>query len=126
MHSPVNKTTKSFSHIRLEQEYKTIKAMIEIFCRAKHDSGTLLCSDCYELLNYAKRRLLHCPFQQNKPTCGNCLVHCYKPDMKSKVIEVMRYSGPRMIYHHPLMALRHMFDSRRSPEKLLKKSDVKK
>ena len=126
MHSPTKMANRDFSHIRLEREYKTIKAMIKIYCRAKHESGAVLCTECNQLLNYARKRLLHCPFQQNKPTCGNCLVHCYRFDMRSKVIEVMRFSGPRMIYHHPLMALRHMLDSQRKPAKLLKMSDTKK
>ena len=26
---------------------------------------------------------------------------------------VMRYAGPRMLYHHPVLALRHLFDDRR-------------
>lgn len=115
----------TFSSSRLHNEFKTIKAMIKIYCRSKHHSDVSLCRECEELLGYAKKRLLYCPFQDNKPTCGNCLVHCYKSAMKDKVIEVMRFSGPRMIYKHPLMALRHLLDSRRKPQKFIHKVSTK-
>lgn len=116
MTSSTPQTANIFSHARLLKEYKTIKAMIRIYCKAHHKSDELLCESCDQLLRYAHKRLMHCPFQHNKPTCGNCLIHCYKPDMKDKIIGVMRFSGPRMIYHHPLMALRHMLDNFRKPQ----------
>jgi len=40
-------------------------------------------------------------------------VHCYKPAMRENIRAVMRYSGPRMISHHPLMAIQHLIDKRR-------------
>ncbi|MFW2365981.1 MAG: nitrous oxide-stimulated promoter family protein, partial [Desulforhopalus sp.] len=52
-------------------------------------------------------------FQQDKPTCGNCTIHCYKQDMRDKVRKVMRYSGPKMIRFHPLLAFFHLLDSRK-------------
>lgn len=87
--------------------------MIRIYCRAHH--GPLrktggLCSRCKELQDYAEVRLAGCPFQENKTTCANCPVHCYKPSMREKIREVMRYSGPRMTYRHPVLALFHLID----------------
>jgi hypothetical protein len=67
-------------------------------------------------------RLDRCPFQENKSTCGKCLVHCYQPQMREKVKKVMKYSGPRMLLHHPVLALHHVFDGRKKPEKLNKKN----
>ena len=32
-----------------------------------------------------------------------------KPEMREKIRQVMRYSGPRMIFHHPIAALRHLY-----------------
>ncbi|MCK5227056.1 MAG: nitrous oxide-stimulated promoter family protein, partial [Desulfobulbaceae bacterium] len=46
-------------------------------------------------------------------TCGNCPIHCYKPKMRKKVREVMRYAGPRMIWRHPFLALCHTIDGMR-------------
>lgn len=93
---------------RLEHELKTIGAMIALYCRAHHPRAKHLCHDCSELLDYARLRLQHCPFRHEKPTCANCTVHCYQPAMRQKIKEVMRYVGPRMMIHHPIMALRHL------------------
>jgi hypothetical protein len=38
--------------------------------------------------------------------------------MRENIRKVMRYAGPRMIYHHPIMALRHLLDGRRTPSTL--------
>ena len=54
-----------------------------------------------------------CPFGEGKTTCARCPVHCYRKDMREKIRQVMRYSGPRMVYRHPVMAARHLMDGRR-------------
>jgi hypothetical protein len=95
--------------------------MVEIYCHDHHESKDELCPECSSLFDYAKMRLDKCPFQENKSTCGKCLIHCYQPQMREKVKEVMRYSGPRMLLHHPILALRHVFDGRKKPQKLGKK-----
>lgn len=87
--------------------------MIDIYCRAKHETHGELCPECRELLDYAKKRLAKCPFQERKTTCGNCRVHCYKPIMRERIKELMRFSGPRMFRRHPVLALLHFIDSLR-------------
>ena len=105
---------------RIKREKKTIDAMVRLYCHKHHGTDDELCQGCSELHDYAMLRLSKCPFQENKSTCGKCLVHCYKPDMKEKVAKVMRYSGPRMLLHHPVLALHHVFDGRKKPEPLKK------
>jgi 23S rRNA C2498 (ribose-2'-O)-methylase RlmM len=105
---------------RIKREKKTIDAMVRLYCRKHHGTDGELCQECSELHDYAMLRLSMCPFQENKSTCGKCLVHCYKPDMKEKVAKVMRYSGPRMLLHSPVLALHHIFDGRKKPEPLKK------
>ena len=100
-------------HPRIRREDRTIRAMIKIYCHARHDADKRLCASCQDLQNYATTRLDKCPFQENKTTCANCTVHCYKPSMRDKIKEVMRYSGPRMTYRHPFLALSHFFDGMR-------------
>ena len=107
---------------RIRREKKTVDAMIRLYCRKHHGTDGELCPECKELHDYAMLRLSKCPFQENKPTCGKCLVHCYKPDMKEKITKVMRYSGPRMLLHHPILALHHVFDGRKKPEPLKKQT----
>lgn len=95
---------------RMERERKTIAFMLALYCRAHHRTDKALCAECLELLEYAELRLRHCPFQERKTTCGNCRIHCYKPAMREKIREVMRFSGPLMIWHHPFLALGHLLD----------------
>lgn len=96
---------------RMSREYKTMEAMISIYCRRHHGKAEKrLCSECEALVAYAHQRLGRCPFQENKTTCANCPVHCYNPYMREKVRGVMRYAGPRIAYLHPLLALLHFVD----------------
>lgn len=101
-------------HGRMKREKRTIEAMVRIYCRDHHLARDL-CPDCAEFLEYAHRRLEKCRYQELKPTCGNCPVHCYKPSMKQKAIEVMKYSGPRMTLRHPYYAFMHLIDGFREP-----------
>lgn len=102
-----------FDDPRLERERRTIEAMIACYCRGVHHTGDALCGECQGLLDYATVRLQRCPFQENKPTCVKCPIHCYQPQLREQVRTVMRYAGPRMIWRHPILAIRHMLDARR-------------
>ena len=92
----------------MSREQNTITAMIRLFCKEQHGGKKELCAECSELLEYARERVEHCPFGTDKPACSKCTVHCYKPEMRNRVTQVMRFAGPRMIYRHPLMAIRHL------------------
>ncbi len=116
--SPTDKE-RTFPHRRLEKEFLTITKMVNLYCKAHHREP--ICEECQNFLKYAEKRLIHCPFGGRKPTCGNCSVHCYKTDMADYAKKVMRYAGPRMIIHHPLLALQHIIDSQR-PVPQIKKS----
>lgn len=101
-----NKVNKEYKHY--EDEKKYIPKMIEIYCHKKHrTNGHNLCEECEELKNYTLLRLDKCPFKKNKNFCNFCKVHCYKKDMKIKIKEVMKYSGPRMLIYHPIFTLKH-------------------
>jgi predicted amidophosphoribosyltransferase len=91
----------------MEQEIKTVELMIDLYCHGHHGSTENLCPECRELLDHVKKRLEKCPLKENKPTCSKCPIHCYKPDMREKIKAVMKYSGPRMIYRHPILTARH-------------------
>jgi hypothetical protein len=102
---------------RIIREKNTVEAMIRIYCHDQHKtSDELLCTECRGLLDYANSRLNRCPFNADKTTCANCKIHCYRPDMKEKIRDVMRYSGPRMICHHPVLALLHFIDGLRKQQ----------
>ena len=90
-------------------EMATVKKMLEIYCRAHHGNNLSLCEECEALLDYARARVERCPHMETKTFCSACQTHCYAPKMREKIREAMRYSGPRMLLHAPVMALRHMF-----------------
>ena len=102
----------------MKREKKTIGYMAETYCRGHHGTKGELCVECRQFRDYAFMRLDKCPFQDKKSTCGKCVIHCYKPDMKLQVRKVMRYSGPRLLISHPSLALHHAIDARRKPPHL--------
>ncbi len=99
------------SEKRLARERLTMEKMVGIYCSDHHDSvGTGLCPECREFLDYADKRLDKCPYGEDKPTCANCPVHCYKPLQRAQARAIMRYAGPRMMLRHPLLAIAHQLD----------------
>lgn len=102
---------------RLDRERRTIGAMIEIYCRGRHQAAVGLCSECEKLYAYAMQRIDKCPFQENKPACAKCTIHCYKPQMRQEVREVMRYAGPRMLLYHPILTIMHYMDEMKHSRK---------
>ena len=81
--------------------------MIRTYCRGHHGTRQGLCPECQALQEYALLRADRCPFIETKTFCSNCRVHCYKPAMREKIRAVMRYSGPRMLFSHPVLVVRH-------------------
>lgn len=94
------------------REQKVINEMIAIYCRKNHKTpNNKLCEDCQKLLDYANERTKRCPFMEDKTFCVNCKVHCYKPEMRTKIRKVMRFSGPRIALYHPILAIWHLISS---------------
>ncbi len=96
-----------------EKEKLIVGEMIKLYCKKNHDTKNDLCSECQALKDYADMRSDKCPFMETKTFCSNCKVHCYKAEMREKIRQVMRFSGPRMIFHHPIMALNHLIQSKK-------------
>lgn len=127
---------------RIADEKRVVALMIRMYCRrhcrqqgrtakadrtdrtgdtnqADNSSRTAtspLCPECAALLDYALRRLDSCRFENGKPSCRKCPVHCYRADMRERIRTVMRWAGPRMIFHHPIAATKHLLRELRSPE----------
>ena len=101
-----------------EKEKEVVILMIRLFCHKKHSTKTGLCAECAELAEYACERSDHCPFMESKTFCSNCSVHCYRPDMREKIRDVMRFSGPRMLLYHPVMAVKHLVSTKREAKRL--------
>lgn len=117
------------------KEQQVVAKMIELYCIRKHGEGKKggkakagrnaqtsrekgsVCEDCQRLTEYAVARSERCPFMENKTFCSNCRVHCYKPEMREKIRKVMRFSGPRMLLYHPVMAIWHLITGIREKRK---------
>jgi hypothetical protein len=65
-------------------------------------------------------------FLPDKPTCKNCVVHCYAPKKKEAIKQVMRFSGPRMLWHSPWLAIRHLMDGKKDEERTQRFMEAKK
>ena len=96
-----------------EREKRVVGEMIKLYCKKQHKTKKGLCPECQALKEYAEKRSDKCPFMESKTFCSNCKVHCYKKDMREKIRQVMRFSGPRMIMYHPIMAISHLIESKK-------------
>jgi uncharacterized paraquat-inducible protein A len=96
------------------KDLKILASFIELLCHARHDRKTVgeravpemlrqgkdsaktICLECAELLEHGMKKRAACPLDP-KPTCKSCHIHCYTPEQRQKVREIMAYSGRRMI-----------------------------
>jgi len=99
------------------REIKDLKVLLlftAVFCRAGHrgakeplpdreigwagsrEKQYRFCPECRDFLRYALERRLGCPLDP-KPVCKHCPVHCYRPEHREKVREIMRFSGRHLI-----------------------------
>lgn len=108
-----------------EREKAVVSEMVVLYCRKQHGRKNGLCPECEALAAYAGQRSDKCPFMETKTFCSNCKVHCYKHanpeigiEMRGKIRAVMRFSGPRMIFRHPVMAVRHVLEVKKEKKRL--------
>ncbi|MBP3655908.1 MAG: nitrous oxide-stimulated promoter family protein [Clostridia bacterium] len=100
-----------------QREKRIVAEMIALYCRNQHKSSSP-CPECAALIEYAHQRSDKCLFMESKTFCSNCRVHCYRSDMREQIRRVMRYSGPRMIRTHPILAMRHLIESKLEKRRL--------
>ena len=99
-----------------DKEQQIVTLMIQIYCHSYHRtrkamrSPEYMCEECKDLARYSSERSQKCPFiaKGTKTFCSFCKVHCYKPEYREKIRQVMRYSGPRMMLYRPVKAIRHL------------------
>ncbi|WP_455044309.1 nitrous oxide-stimulated promoter family protein [Lancefieldella rimae] len=109
-----------------DREKRVVSLMISLYCRKKHGNfwksyrgNSSLCAECAELDRYVRQQTDRCPVIATKTFCSNCRVHCYTPEMRERIKTVMRFSGPRMIFYHPIKAIRHVIESKREKKRLV-------
>jgi hypothetical protein len=97
-------------------DIRTLVKFVGIYCREYHDGGKApfsfklfdikeietqeipLCKDCINLLTYGLTMRRKCPYDP-KPMCKKCETQCYHGEYKSKIREVMKFSGMHRIKH---------------------------
>ena len=101
----------------IKRDIQMVEYMVQIYCNNLHDTKGPFCVECEEFLEYAKDRLQRCPYQEGKTACGKCGLACYNSESKEKGMKIFTYSGPRMLFKHPKLALYHMCDALKEPKK---------
>lgn len=92
---------------KIQREKEIVTKMIRIYCKKKHHQK-VLCEECQDLNEYARTRLSLCQFGEEKTACSKCPIHCYKPDYRQRIKDIMRFSGPWMLLYHPIESIRHI------------------
>lgn len=110
-----------------QKEQYVVEEMIRLYCRKNHPQydkqKDQMCPECQKLSDYAKQRSQMCPFMKEKTFCANCKVHCYQPEKREQIRKVMRFSGPRMLFYHPLLAIWHLICSKKEKNKQKKEKN---
>jgi len=107
-------------------DLKTLALFIDLYCRYKHADLTrqpvdlrthdvkaiagktiVLCPECAKLLAHAFVKRSHCPMDP-KPMCKHCPNHCYHPNYRAQIREVMKFSGRKMLLAGRLDYLFHL------------------
>ncbi|QWA13310.1 nitrous oxide-stimulated promoter family protein [Sodalis ligni] len=110
---------------RILREKLTLYKMIALYARRSPEA--LPDPFHYQALyEYAAKRLDCCVFGEEKPACKHCPVHCYPFAKREEIKQIMRWAGPRMLWRHPLLALRHLLDGKRPVPPLPEKYRSKK
>ncbi|MCG3136961.1 MAG: hypothetical protein HJJLKODD_00802 [Phycisphaerae bacterium] len=97
------------------QDLKLLIHFIQIYCAEQHGceareavmlrgfdlaqlygAEPVLCRECQLLLAHAISKRRSCPYDP-KPACKHCPTHCYQPNYRQRIREVMRYSGRRLV-----------------------------
>jgi hypothetical protein len=93
---------------KIERDKATVRLMVELYC-IHHLTCNVVPEEYKELADYACDRLEHCKYGDAKPACKNCPIHCYAPQQRQRIREIMRWSGPRMIIYSPKALMRHLW-----------------
>lgn len=110
---------------RIAREKLTIRKMITLYQRQSPDA--VADAEHYDALYaYAEKRLDKCVFGEEKPPCKQCPVHCYQPVKREEMKAIMRWAGPRMLWRHPVLTVRHLIDDKRPVPELPEKYRPKK
>ena len=104
-----------------QREKALVGEMIALYCKKRHGGKHGLCPECQALLDYAPSPRDQSPVMETNTYYSKCPVHCYKPEMREKIRQVMAFAGPRMLFVHPGAAIRHVIETKREQKRLERK-----
>lgn len=85
-----------------------------------------VCEGCAEHIRYAEKRRAYCP-RNPKPFCAHCDIHCYKPDESEWQRQMMRYAGPRSIWHgYAIPGVKHALEARKWKREMARRAGHEK
>ena len=105
-------------------DIRTLMRFVAIYCREHHEGEKtpfslrqldvkqiekkeiLVCAECKRLLAYGIGMRLACPHDP-KPMCKKCENQCYKGEYKTKIREIMKFSGMYLVKHGRVDLLYH-------------------
>lgn len=87
------------------EEKNVIRLMIHLYYK-KHPSVDISEN---RITQYCHDKIDKCPMMKSKTFCSECKVHCYNDVMREHIRMIMRFSGPRMIFYHPILAMKHLY-----------------
>lgn len=91
-------------------ELKTMYQIIGIYCHNKHHTPKgQLYEDMHQCDAPHIPKPARKPHMESKTFCSVCKTHCYAPNYREKIREIMRYGGPRMLLVSPIQVIRHMY-----------------
>lgn len=99
------------SHIKkdkIEYEIEVINKMIDIFYKNKNHKEEYTNTEIDQLKDYCSSKIYNCPVILEKTFCSSCKIHCYDKDQRDLIKKVMKYSGPRMLFYHPVLLIKHL------------------
>ena len=108
------------------KDIRTLMRFVAIYCREHHKAEkapfslkqldikriekkeVLVCSECKQLLTYGVGMRVRCPHDP-KPMCKKCESQCYKGEYRTKIREIMKFSGMYLVKHGRVDLLFHYF-----------------
>jgi hypothetical protein len=106
---------------QMTKDIKLIGRFTEVWCAGHRHEGrqslsvpgsdqpVQLCPECAEFFEYAVMKRQKCPLEAEKPSCKHCRIHCYAPQQRATVRQIMAWSGRRMLLRGRLDYLWHYF-----------------
>lgn len=112
---------------KIKSDIDMLAKFVHIYCRENHRGREkiqfyykgkggdelnlphiMLCEGCFKLLSHGIAKRAMCPMDP-KPMCKKCPNHCYHPLYRTKIREVMKFSGIYLVKRGRLDMLYHYF-----------------